>query len=78
MRNRSALAVIFVTTAASLPSMGLAQSDPVAVAPRVSAVPRLRSMPNLQWAAPLAIPQECTKLSYDVLEMTMNFTAASN
>lgn len=31
MRNRSALAVIFVTTAASLPSMGLAESDPVAV-----------------------------------------------
>jgi len=47
-------------------------------APRVSAVPRLKSIPNLQWAAPLAIPQECTKLSYDVLEVTMNFTAASN
>jgi hypothetical protein len=31
MRNRSALAVIFVATVASLPSMGLAQSDPVAV-----------------------------------------------
>jgi hypothetical protein len=31
MRNRSALAVILVTTTAWLPSMGLAQSDPVAV-----------------------------------------------
>jgi ketosteroid isomerase-like protein len=31
MRNRSALAVICVATVASLPSMGLAQSDPVAV-----------------------------------------------
>ncbi|HTM74923.1 MAG TPA: nuclear transport factor 2 family protein [Pseudolabrys sp.] len=31
MRNRSALVVIFVATVASLPSMGLAQSDPVAV-----------------------------------------------
>jgi len=31
MRNSSALAVIFVATVASLPSMGLAQSDPVAV-----------------------------------------------
>ena len=31
MRNRAALAVIFVATVASLPSMGLAQSDPVAV-----------------------------------------------
>ena len=31
MRNRSALAAIFVATVASLPSVGFAQSDPVAV-----------------------------------------------
>ena len=31
MRNRFALVIIFVATVASLPSMGLAQSDPVAI-----------------------------------------------
>ena len=31
MQNRSALAIIFVATVASLPSVGVAQSDPVAV-----------------------------------------------